>query len=281
MTNKNKNSNSFVEGLSVADLFAYKEQPKTEPKTEPKPSDKYRMPAGWYDFTKEVVGEDGWVYEKLRRNKKGKKLRKMLMSFRTGYDESDISFWKPKLDDLALCEAKRWDAIQYKNNQYSKINGVFQRVLKNTPFCCIRMTEAAPGFDWVIFPHYEGHGVSWEWWEDNYKRRNKQELLERPDCQLRQDIGDEWFNFENRSRLILKRVSYFERLFFMALEKRYADEFYRERQSLFSKKKLIINGRDYLIGETNGRCFGVIAYPENTIVEVVEPGPIRSKNEWE
>jgi len=263
---KPKPDKPFVEGLSIAGLLADKE-PKTEAKA---PA---RRP-GWYDYQTEILdSEEGWIYEKLRRNKKGKKLRKVFESLHGGWDREGITFWKPKLNDLAFCEAKRWMAVQYQKNQYPKITGVFEDALKNTPFCCIRMTKEAPGFAWIVFPHYEGHdrGVSWEWWESNHKRRNKEEHLERPNCQLRQDIGDAWFAYEERSRQIRERVGLFEQLFHKALEKRYSDDYYRNNRYNQYKKKLVINGREYLIGETNGRSFGVIAYPENIITEIVEP----------
>jgi hypothetical protein len=272
---KPKPDKPFVEGLSIAWLLKEPEQPNLE-----KTAKELSRTPGWYDHTKEILDdEDGWIYQKLRNNKKGKKLRKFLQQLHGGYSgEDNISFWKPKINDLAFCEAKRWMAVQYQKKQFPKITGVIEDVLKNTPFCCIRLIDASPGFEWVVFPHHKVHdrGVSWEWWESNHRRRNKEEHLERPNCQLRQDIGDAWFNYEDRSRLIRQRVGYFEQLFHMALEKRYSNEFYREgRYGLMpqAKKKLIINGRDYLIGETNGRTFGVIAYPESTITEIVEPGP--------
>jgi len=264
---KPKPDKPFVEGLSIAGLLKEPEPEKIEKVLSRRP--------GWYNYDTEMLDEDGWIYEKLRKNKKGKKLRKSLQHLHRGYNgEGSISFWKPKINDLAFCEAKRWKAIQYQDSQLSKIEGVFQQVLDNTPFCCIRLTDQAPGFGWVVFPHYGHHdrGVSWEWWESNYQRRNKEQNLERPNCQLRQDIGDAWFHYEERSRQIRQRVGYFEQLFYMSLEKRYSYEFYRDRDRYHFKKKLIINGREYLIGETNGRNFGVIAYPETTIVEVVEPG---------
>ena len=134
---KPKPDKPFVEGLSIAGLLADKE-PKTEAKA---PA---RRP-GWYDYQTEILdSEEGWIYEKLRRNKKGKKLRKVFESLHGGWDREGITFWKPKLNDLAFCEAKRWMAVQYQKNQYPKITGVFEDALKNTPFCCIRMTKEAP-----------------------------------------------------------------------------------------------------------------------------------------
>lgn len=276
---KPKPEKPFVEGLSIAGLLAGNDEPKKE-----------KRHPGSYDFHTEILDEEeGWIYEKVLtkrgKPKKGKKLRKVLQNVYGGWGKEEITFWKSKLNDLAFCEAKRWKAVQYKLKQFAKITGVFEQVLANTPFCCIRMTNEAPGYAWVVFPNYRSNGVSWEWWESNYKRRNNQEELERPNLELRQDIGDAWFDYEKRSQQIRERVGYFEQVFHKALEQRYADEFYRDRDKYIYKKKLVINGREYLIGETNNRSFGVIAYPESTITEIVAPGPVPKKRlrppEWE
>jgi len=262
----------FVEGLNISALLS----PETEEKTEAK---KKVRPEWQYDFENEILdAQEGWIYSKRKNNRKGNKLRKFYERLYGGRGRDEgITFWKPKINDLAYCEAKRWMAVQHHHKQHTKIIGAFKEVTDNAPFCCIRNTEEAPGFAWIVFHKSDRHdpGVSWEWWELSYEKKNKQ--LERPDCKLRQDIGDAWFAYEERSQQLRERAAHFQKLFMLALEKRYQDEFYRTNRYGSVKRKLIINGREYLIGAVDGRTFGVIVYPEETTVEIVEPGPIPKK----
>lgn len=278
----------FVPGLTISPVLGLTKE--KEDKNEVAPH-KHRFGCYSYNYQTEILDEkEGWIYEKKRGNKKGKRLRKYFEKLGRSYgDDKSPCFWKPKLDDLAYCEEKRWKALQYQQNQYKKITGAFDLVLNNTPFCCIRIVERYPGFAWIEFPHNENYlverrGVSWDWWESSYRNKKK---LDKPDSPLKQDVGDAWFYYEERSREIRRRVSYFEQLFHMSLEKKYADAFYRSRNGGDDTKlKLVINGREYLIGIVDGRSFGVIAYPENVITQVVEklnsnpsPTALQSQNE--
>lgn len=265
-----KTNKPFVEGLSLTELLS----PQTETNVPIRKT---------FDFDTEILDrEEGWVYEKLSENKKGKQLRKYYEEIYRGQDNG-MTFWRPKIKDLAYCESKRWVAVQYQKRQYEKIVSAFQQVLDNTPFCCIRFTQEPPGYAWVIFPHdnFRGRdrGVSWNWWETSYEKKMNPEKPDRPDCQLRQDVGDAWFAYEDRSRQIRERKSYFEQLFKMALERRYADDFYHNTRYDNTIKKLVINGREYIIGSIERRKFGVIAYPEDIVTEIVQPGP-RKEDQW-
>lgn len=229
----------------------------------------------FYDYHTEILDiEEGWVYEKKRGNKRGKKLRKYFERLGRGWGEDGITFWKPKLNDIPGCEASRWHARQYYANQMKKIISAFDLVLENVPFCCIRNTKDWPGFAWIEFPKYEyggeqDRGVSWDWWEHKRDRgRNGGPLPDRPESPLKQDVGDAWFAYEDRSRQLRERLGYFETLFHMAIEKEYAQAFYRSRHSS-TMLNLVINGRNYLIGIKDGRSFDVIAYPENVITKVL------------
>ena len=272
----NTKEKPFVEGLTIASLLGLTKE--KEAKEVERKGSRY----GWsqYDYRTEILDEkEGYVYEKKRGNKKGKRLRKFFEALGRGYSDERACFWRPKLDDLAYCEAKRWKAQQYKQNQYKKIIGAFDLVLKNTPFSCIRITKNYPGFAWVEFPHYdhEPRGVSWDWWESNYRNKNK---TDKPPSPLKQDVGDAWFYYEDRSRELRQRVSYFELLFHMALEKRYSQAVYMMRNSgSQSVLKLVINGREYIVGCPDGRSFGVIAYPENIINQVIEPGNMMNQEQ--
>lgn len=227
----------------------------------------------FYDLDTEILDmQEGWIYERKRRNQKGKKIRKWFEQLRFGYNDERISFWKPKINDLVACEARRWKAIQYRNNQMKKVESAFDLVVENTPFCCIRKTEEWPGFAWVEFPHYNDNGygtrgVSWNWWEIQ-KTRNVNVELDRPNCPLKQDVGDAFFNYEDRSSIIRKRVGIIEQVFQMSLEKKYAQQFYEARYSR-TLLNLVINGRNYLIGMIEGQRFGVIAYHEDVITQVL------------
>ena len=224
---------------------------------------------GFYDYLSETVDiDEGWVYELLPDFKKGKRLRKFFESFRPGPE--GMGFWKPRLNDLKKCESQRWKAVQYGERQLDKINGVFQKILDNRPFCCVRIEKDSPNYNWVIFEKLKGsRGVSWEYW--SHTSEAKKSKAERPNCQLRQDIGDEWFNYEKRSQLIRQRVYYFNRLFWMAIEKRYSEMFYHDEVYKWGqrKKKLIINGRDYIIGMNNSK-FEILVSPEDVDMELVK-----------
>jgi hypothetical protein len=247
-------NDKFVEGLSISDVL-YPEKVTWE-----------KQFKNWYDSEKEILdAKEGWIYERKAKNKKGKKLRKHFERL-----EENITFWRPKLNDLALCEAKRWKAIQYQKNQLEKVIGAFDLVTKNKPFCCIRNTNDFPHYSWVIFRNSDSDGVSWDWW-DHTRESKKTKLPNKQDFPLKQDVGDKWFEYESRSRLINQRVSYFELLFKKAIDKRYSDFFYEKPQRYGKiKKKLVINGREYIIGVSLHGYFDVIAYPEDVITEVIE-----------
>jgi hypothetical protein len=218
--------------------------------------------------------DEGWIYAfNPRTQKRGKKLRKFYELLNRGsYDfDEGIRFWKPKINDVVTAEAKRWKALQYRSKQYAKISPAFDLVLKNTPFSCIRITKEYPGFAWVEFPHnnsgpYE-RGVSWNWWDRSSTNKNK---TEKPESPLKQDVGDAWFYYEDRSREIRTRSTYFETVFSKSIQKNYGDLFYGDHYNRLKKLKLIINGREYLIGNGERDGFGVLVYPEDFTTEVVE-----------
>ena len=216
-----------------------------------------------YDYHTEILDtQTHWIYEKLKNGKIGKKKRKFYSSL---FGASGIKFWQPKIKDLLTCEAKRWKAKQYQKKQYDKIVGVFDITLKSTPFKCIKLTKEYPGFGWVEFPRNTG-GISWNW--VNGGRHPHQDDSKFP---LKQDIGDLWFHYEQRSRIIQQRAGYFHTLFQKALEDKFANYFYRNHRLTDQKAKLVLNGREYIIGFENGRQFGVVAYPEDTITFVLTP----------
>jgi hypothetical protein len=242
------------------------------------------------DFHTEILDvEEGWIYEKKKNGKKGKKIRKFYERL-NGYgfgrnDDDSITFWRPKINDLVTCEAKRWKAIQYRIKQYAKIIGVFDLVLKNTPFCCIRTYPNSSRIEdivkWIVFPHYpqRDSGVSHDLWDGHETDpktgqrawNNGRKTQERPNVPLKQDIGDAWFHYEDRSRILRERCGYFEQVFEMALKKRYEEEFCNYENRYSTKKKcLIINGRTYVIGPSERNRFGVLAYPEDLTTEIVE-----------
>ena len=215
------------------------------------------------------IADDEWIYELLPDYKKGKKLRKY---FQKLYYGDDVRYWRPKLDDLSYCEEKRWKSVQYREKQRNKIEYVFDKILKSLPFCCIRMTEEHPGYAWVVFNKISKDSFDWEWWD--FSDEKKKEKKVRPECEVKQNLGDLYFNNEERNRTISRRVYYFQKLFEMSLFKRYENEFYENKRDYnYIKKRLVINGRDYLIGDLE-RSFGVIAYPEDMVTEYVKPGPI-------
>lgn len=218
--------------------------------------------------------EEGWIFERKRGGKKGNKIRKLYERLDRGWGDDGITFWRPRLKDIVACEAKRWKAKQYYANQIKKVMPAFDLVLENVPFCCIRKTKDWPGFAWIEFPKNEAYpgesrGVSWDWWDTNSWRNKGKPKLERPDSPLKQEVGDAWFQYETRSRQLRERLGFFETLFHRAISEKYAQAFYRERYSR-TMINLVINGRNYLIGMKDGREFGVIAYPEEVITQVLK-----------
>jgi len=190
------------------------------------------------------------------------------------FTRKKITYWKSKLKDIHACEASRWHAVEYFNNQTKKNVPVFDLVVKNSPFCCIRKVKDWPGFAWVKFrKSYDNDpGVSWNYWTpktpDPFVGVDQEANRATPDdVPLKQDVGDAWFEFEERRRQLHDRLEYFENLFFKALQDKYFKLFQGNR--LKSKMlNLVINGRNYLIGLTHG-AFNVIAYPENVITKVL------------
>lgn len=275
MSKKKATTGAILEGPLLNDLLQPGEAVKDELRTERDPRS-----VNWKNEYLDT--DEGYVYELKRGGKKGKRLRKFFERLdRGGYGDEGITFWKPKIYDLAAAEAKRWKARQYYYSQMKLITPAFDLVLKNTPFSCIRLTNQFPGFAWVTFPHHEARhgesrGVSWDWWDHSYRNKNKSESPDKDEFPLKQDVGDAWFAYEDRSKVLRTRLGYFERVFDMALNYRYADMFYADRYGQLIMN-LVINGRSYIIGKTrdgNG-AFGVIAYPESLITKEVEPGPIR------
>ncbi len=217
------------------------------------------------DWDKEIPDmEEGWVYAR-RGNKKGKRLRKFLQPMAGYYRDDSPLIWMPRVNDLVTAEAKRWKALEYRVREITPLLKVFELVRDNAPFCCVHITDHWPECTWVKFPrtsdgsYGNSIGVSWDWVKGK----------EKPNLPQKQDIGDAWFAYESRSSEVRRRVGLFESLFQMALEKRYADEFYRHRDRTFLRN-LVINGRTYLVGRKEGGGFGVIAYPEDIITEVVK-----------
>ena len=88
---------------------------------------------------------------------------------------------------------------------------------------------------------------------------------------IKQDIGDAYYHYQERSKLIRTRYNYFQILFKRSLEKRYLSKFnnhYLNGRD-FGLIKLLINGREYIIGDKNSGKFGVIIFPEETTIEEV------------
>jgi hypothetical protein len=214
------------------------------------------------DWEKEIVDMDeGWIYER-KKNKKGKKLRKFFETLRAGY-ENRIFFWKPKINDLVVAEAKRWKAIEYRQRQITPLLKVFELVRDNAPFSCVHITNNWPEHSWVEFckPNDDSGniGISWNWTKGNGPSKN---------FPHKQKIGDAWFAYEMRSAEVRHRASHFEEVFRLALEKRYS--FYN-RDIYNQTKILIINGRQYILGRAgSGYGYGVVAYPEDIVTETVK-----------
>lgn len=255
--NKNKDKQEFDFG-KILDV-----KTKEEEKREKKEKSRYN-PNLSVDYWNEIIDdEEGWVYSKLPNGERGERLRKRLTSL--GYSEQkEFAYWKPKLKNLAFCEAKRWKALQYLNKEYKKVSVVFDEVLKGLPFCAIRKSDEWPGYTWVEFPKHRGsEGVSWSYWRED-ERKGKGE---RPDLPLNQELADKWFYYEERSYEIRKRYSWFERVFQMSISQKYQDAYYKNRYYGFvTKTNLVINGRNYLVGFKDGdREFGIICNPENMV----------------
>lgn len=215
------------------------------------------MNAHFYNYRTEILDiDEGWIYAKLKNGKQGRKLRKYLE--KRYYDL--IHYWRPKLNNIAACEASRWKGYLYLQKEYAKINSVFGLVVDNTPFCCFRERDGLPA--WVEFPHSESaketRGVSWDWW--SYSYRNKDKTLV-PDSPLKQEIGDAWFDYEKRSREIRFRYGCVQQVFMESIRLKFADLFY---QSDFrdTQYRLLINKREYFIGLKNNQ-FDVLIFPEN------------------
>jgi hypothetical protein len=115
-------------------------------------------------------------------------------------------------------------------------------------------------YNWIVFPENSRGGVSYDWFEGK-----------RPRYPLKQDIGDQWFYYQKRSRTIGKRTLIFHKLFNLALETKYEKLFYENEDFRIGKQKhkIVINGRDYIIGLNRNNEFSVIVYPENVVTEIL------------
>ena len=229
-----------------------------------------------YD-TELVDFEEGLVYEKKRWGrgyKRIKVLRKFVESLDThDYNREGIRFWKPRLKNLVECEARRWKALQYQIKQMQEFHGRFEATVNACPFRCIRVVDRWPGFEWYSFEKhdfYGYHGDSHSLCEHRIEERDARKSMKYP---IKQDMGDAYYAYRERSELIRKRYNYFHLLFFRSLQERYAGLYYKKRSLGQHVLKLKINGKDYIVGSTGrdsyGGDFGVIAYPEETVEEVV------------
>lgn len=215
-------------------------------------------------FSQEYLQEYSQQYKEVEN--RGRKLRRIKESL-SNYQDEPWLYWRTKIFDLAYCEQSRWHAVQYADKQYAKINGVFDLVANNTPFSCVKIVSDYPGYKWIEFPKNRDRGVSYDWWEHSWRNKQKTDT---PDAPLKQEVGDAWFNYQDRCKTIRRITSPLHRLFEKALELRYSEEFYRYKNNYKEfKKKLVINGREYIIGQTE-KGFGVIVYPENLITEIIE-----------
>ena len=247
------------------------------PADAPKAKKKEEKPYLWgpeVNFRTELPDfEEGWIYQKIgqRNPKKGKRLRKYCENlYNGGYrNERSITFWKPKLKDLAGCEASRWHAQKYSMNQMAVYKGFWGKVCDEAPLRYIKLCEEWPGFEWH---HIEKHDNSYYSGLGEYKYSLSDGRIRESDTKemaypLKQDIGDAYTQYNERCKTIRTRTYYFEHLFKMALEEKYSQRFYHRE---FTILKLIINGREYIIGETaTERKFGVIAYPEQILIEKI------------
>lgn len=206
----------------------------------------------------EKAEEDGWIYSK----KTGKKLRKWYCN--EGHGKSQFFYWSAKINNIAFCEEKRWKALRYRDRQIKPHLRVFDDVVRERPFNCLRLIKKEdewPKTYWVEFPKYrdEDHGVSWNWLKDG----------EKPKHPLKQEVGDAWFAYEYRSRELQGRVAIFDTMFQLALRKKYAPVYYQDPYHQRPKIMAVINGREYLLGKNRDDEFGILAYPGDIIREVV------------
>lgn len=257
---------NFLGESPVKDLF---EEEKPEPVRERTRLDGPNWRTETYD------PETGWIYELKGRSGRGKKLRKFYENLGRSYRDKGFAYWKPKIYDLVACEAKRFRARQYYEREMAKVTPAFDLVLKNVPFKSMRIVESEGDWtkmSWVEFPKYndrERQGVSWNWVDDKEIKSPKFEKLK-----VCQEVGDAWFNYEERSQEIRERVGRFEQVFDMALKHwahqynpRMGDPYYVNATAVMN---LIINGRNYLVGQMSrqygyGYGVGIICPPENLI----------------
>lgn len=178
---------------------------------------------------------DGWVYNKgVRRRKWFQPLGSMHY------------FWEPKIENLALLEAKRWKMLQYRDKINKPLWAKLMAKLK-TAKKFGGYVDFGPGKSsgCVELTYYEEDaGVSWDW----VKKAKP----------VKQGLVDEYFAAEAIMNRNNARHSMFKLAFERSVHHHYYNKIKRNGLKL-PNFHLMVNGRDYWYNNK----LEPIAYPED------------------
>lgn len=165
--------------------------------------------------------------------------------------DNEFYLWEPKLNDLALCEAKRWQAY-LKTQDFHQKN--WQKVHDNIPnekFCGF-FNNGPHANGYVEFTPTE-NGASWNWCENRHLQ---------PNLPLNQNACDLYFAYTERAMQMGNRLYMFNQVFRQAVDRQFSKYF---NATITQQIQAIINDRVYwLTNDSEYARFNVyiFAYPE-------------------
>jgi hypothetical protein len=208
---------------------------------------------------------DGWVY-----GPDGKRRRKWFVRFMNSCSsQHNALIWKPKLENVALLEKKRWQFYQ-KAKRITEPMWVEMQT---------RIKEAGKFYGYVKFKNHESEGyvvfnqygvsdgISWSW-------VNEGEEI----SPVNQQLTDDWFRYEELKDKYWGRYRLFHEAFLCAVDRKYGYNWAKRHNHPYKdiKLHLEINGRHYWFKrserEYSEHFLSVIALPEDTfnLTEKVE-----------
>jgi len=220
--------------------------------------------------------EDGYVYgpdNKIRRKWFG------------SIEETRV--WNPKLDNIAVLEAKRWKYLERYNAKARKLwTPMYRDIVKAKRFIAKIVIPGdrrrnswrdepawqpdIPGevvFEGKPGEAHEGGGISWNWLNSYMEHGHKYhpiETVKRNDA-----LGQQYFDDSHRLSKYGRVNIIFHQVFLRAIQKQYASRLWKlYHQGKSTTLHLTINGRDYWF-HVDGRDMVPLALPEDIVEEEI------------
>lgn len=207
---------------------------------------------GYPDFNPvyEYDTNNGYIVNKITGEKR-KFFEELTVVAKSDF-RTHVKFWSPRLQNLERCEKLRWKALQYYTLQKNKISDIFVEVQKNAPFYCVSV-DSFLRHRWLKIYN-----------SNDFKEVKAVAALDKKhNIPINQTLGNSWFYYLERNKILDFRLHLFQLLFTLAVRAKFLD-FSRSLPKDF-KIKVKLNERDYIIGIDQNDDFGVIVYPEQVV----------------